>query len=100
LGDPGDAPDSSASPDPPISTSMATRTRDRTRCPQCGERVMPLAAGCALCGADLDTARFDGGPSPLQQIGSWLSAIAFGPRVGLGTLVAVLVIAYLAMTYL
>lgn len=42
------------------------KPRDRTRCPQCGERVMPFAAGCAVCGADLDTARFDSGPSLLQ----------------------------------
>jgi predicted amidophosphoribosyltransferase len=23
-------------------------------CPRCGERVTPFAAGCALCGTDLD----------------------------------------------
>jgi len=27
-------------------------------CPQCGERVTPYAAGCALCGADLDPKRW------------------------------------------
>jgi predicted amidophosphoribosyltransferase len=27
-------------------------------CPQCGERVTPYAAGCALCGADLDPQRW------------------------------------------
>jgi hypothetical protein len=27
-------------------------------CPQCGERVTPFAAGCALCGADLDPKRW------------------------------------------
>jgi predicted amidophosphoribosyltransferase len=52
--------------------------RDRTRCPNCGERVQPLAAGCAMCGADLDTARWDSGPSLLQRVGSWFSAITFG----------------------
>jgi hypothetical protein len=26
-------------------------------CPKCGEYVSPYAAGCALCGADLDAAR-------------------------------------------
>jgi hypothetical protein len=26
-------------------------------CPSCGERVSPFAAGCALCGADLDARR-------------------------------------------
>ena len=27
-------------------------------CPNCGERVTPYAAGCALCGAELDPARW------------------------------------------
>ena len=27
-------------------------------CPNCGERVTPYAAGCALCGADLDPKRW------------------------------------------
>ena len=29
------------------------------RCPQCGEPVSPFAAGCAICGYDLVTARRD-----------------------------------------
>jgi len=53
-------------------------TRDRTRCPQCGERVMPFAAGCSICGADLDMKRWDSGPSLLNRIGSWFSALTFG----------------------
>jgi anaerobic ribonucleoside-triphosphate reductase len=32
---------------------MGMTRRDRSRCPQCGERVAALAAGCAICGADL-----------------------------------------------
>jgi hypothetical protein len=28
-----------------------------THCPQCGQRVTPFAAGCAVCGADLEAAR-------------------------------------------
>ena len=32
-------------------------------CPQCGERVTPFAAGCALCGADLDPRRWQRPPS-------------------------------------
>ena len=52
--------------------------RDRSRCPNCGERVQPFAAGCAICGADLDTARWDKGPSLPQRIGSWFSALTFG----------------------
>lgn len=35
------------------------RRSDRTRCPHCGERVSAFAAGCAICGADLDIHRFD-----------------------------------------
>src|SRR5881628_1649468 len=27
------------------------------RCPQCGEPVTPFAAGCAICGADLEAYR-------------------------------------------
>jgi hypothetical protein len=72
-------------------------SRDRSRCPNCGERVQPLAAGCAICGADLDTTRWDTGPSVLQRAGSWFSSIGFGPAVSGGTLVAVLVIGYLLL---
>jgi predicted amidophosphoribosyltransferase len=35
-------------------------------CPQCGERVSPFAAGCALCGADLDPKRWQQ-PASLSQ---------------------------------
>ena len=51
---------------------------DRSRCPACGERVSPFAAGCATCGADLDTGRWDKGPGVTQQAGSWLAAITRG----------------------
>jgi hypothetical protein len=51
---------------------------DRSRCPRCGERVQPFAAGCAICGADLDTKRWDTGPSLPNRIGSWFSALTFG----------------------
>jgi hypothetical protein len=53
---------------------------DRSRCPSCGERVSPYAAGCAICGADLDTKRWDTGPSRLKQADSWLSSLSFGQR--------------------
>lgn len=33
---------------------MAAKART---CPNCGERVSPFAAGCAICGADLDAHR-------------------------------------------
>jgi hypothetical protein len=55
---------------------------DRSRCPNCGERVSPYAAGCAVCGADLDTKRWDRGPSAGNRVGSWLSALSFGPQRG------------------
>jgi hypothetical protein len=55
---------------------------DRSRCPNCREPVSPFAAGCARCGADLDTKRFDRGPSLGNRIGSWLTALSFGPTKG------------------
>ena len=53
---------------------------DRTRCPNCGEHVSPYAAGCAVCGADLDFRRWDSGPTRVKRAGSWLSALSFGGR--------------------
>jgi hypothetical protein len=35
-------------------------------CLHCGERVSPFAAGCALCGADLDPKRWQR-PVPMRQ---------------------------------
>jgi hypothetical protein len=43
---------------------------------------MPFAAGCSICGADLDTKRWDTGPSLPQRIGSWFSALSFGGPIG------------------
>ncbi|HEY0632154.1 MAG TPA: hypothetical protein VGC98_08870 [Thermoleophilaceae bacterium] len=34
-------------------------TRGPHICPQCGERVSAFAAGCAICGAELDPHRAD-----------------------------------------
>lgn len=31
--------------------------RALTNCPNCGQRVTPYAAGCAVCGTDLEAAR-------------------------------------------
>jgi hypothetical protein len=61
---------------------------------------MPFAAGCAICGADLDTARFDTGPGPLQRLGSWFSAITFGPRVSVPTFIMLVVGGYLLLRFL
>ncbi len=55
---------------------------NRARCPNCGERVQPFAAGCAICGADLDTTRWDAGPSVFQRIGSWFTALSYGGPIG------------------
>jgi hypothetical protein len=55
---------------------------DRSRCPNCREPVSPYAAGCAVCGADLDPARWDSGPSLLNRIGSWFSSLGMGPSRG------------------
>jgi hypothetical protein len=51
---------------------------DRSRCPNCREPVSPYAAGCAVCGADLDTARWDTGPGVGNRIGSWFSSLGAG----------------------
>jgi hypothetical protein len=37
-------------------------------CPQCDERVTPFAAGCALCGADLDPKRWQRPLSVRQRL--------------------------------
>jgi hypothetical protein len=44
--------------------------------------VSPFAAGCAVCGADLDTKRWDSGPSAANRIGSWFGALGSGPTKG------------------
>jgi uncharacterized protein (DUF983 family) len=58
---------------------------------------MPLAAGCAICGADLDTARWDKGPSLPQRIGSWFSALTFG--AALPPFVVALVVGFLIVWF-
>jgi predicted amidophosphoribosyltransferase len=42
-------------------------------CPSCGERVTPFAAGCAICGAELDPARWDNPPATrLGRLRAWV----------------------------
>jgi hypothetical protein len=43
-------------------------------CPQCGERVTPYAAGCALCGADLDPKRWQKPASAGQKLSTRMPA--------------------------
>jgi hypothetical protein len=43
-------------------------------CPNCGERVTPYAAGCALCGADLDPKRWQKPPAAGQRLSIRLPA--------------------------
>jgi hypothetical protein len=37
-------------------------------CPRCGERVSAFAAGCALCGAELDPHRGRRPPTLLERL--------------------------------
>jgi hypothetical protein len=66
---------------------------DRGRCPRCRERVSPFAAGCAICGADLDIRRWDAAPGPLTRLSSRLAALGAGSgRTSLPAPVVVLVV--------
>lgn len=75
---------------------------DPSRCPRCHERVTPFAAGCAICGTDLDLRRFDRGPTAMQRIESQLAALRLGSRpVYRGvTVILVAVLAYAILTRL
>jgi hypothetical protein len=44
------------------------RRDDPARCPNCGERVTPHAAGCRLCGATIDPSRREQPPSLAQRL--------------------------------
>jgi hypothetical protein len=65
---------------------------DRSRCPNCRERVSPFAAGCAICGADLDVRRWDSGPDRLTRTGSWFSALGHGRPFGISPWLLLLII--------
>ena len=54
--------------------------------------MSPFAAGCAICGADLDVRRWDRGPGAGQRAGSWLSALTFGSGTGKWLLIVALVL--------
>ena len=44
--------------------------------------MSPFAAGCAICGADLDTGRWDTGPGVINRAGSWFNALSSGRTKG------------------
>jgi hypothetical protein len=69
---------------------------DRSRCPNCKEPVSPFAAGCAVCGADLDTRRWDTGPGLGTRVGSWFSSLGAGPSLpsGMGWLIALFLVLF------
>jgi predicted amidophosphoribosyltransferase len=48
------------------------KPRDPNVCPSCGERVSMFAAGCSICGAELDPHRADRRP-PIR--GHWLKRV-------------------------
>jgi predicted amidophosphoribosyltransferase len=53
-------------------------------CPQCGERVSAFAAGCAICGAELDPSRAARPRGVSARIGSaWRARQRLLPRIGL-----------------
>ncbi|MDX6718483.1 MAG: hypothetical protein QOJ63_737 [Solirubrobacteraceae bacterium] len=52
-------------------------------CPRCGERVSAFAAGCAICGADLDPRRAQRPRSAAQRLaGRWRARPRLLPRIG------------------
>lgn len=69
---------------------------NRSRCPNCKEPVSPFAAGCAVCGADLDTKRWDTGPSATNRVGSWFSALSNGGSVNRNWLWLIVFIVFFA----
>jgi hypothetical protein len=62
-----------------------------TRCPKCGEPVSPFAAGCAICGTNLEVARAElaARRAWLPRVPSGLSLSDDALRIGVGVLAAV-----------
>ncbi len=59
------------------------------RCPGCGEHVSPFAAGCAVCGAELDPDRTRHVPLSRRIGSAW---DAFGVRTELVVLAIVVIV--------
>jgi uncharacterized OB-fold protein len=70
------------------------RRIDPTRCPRCGERVTPYAAGCAICGADLDPSRTEHVPIS-RRVGSTWDAFSVRPDLIVLALVVLVVVSWL-----
>ncbi|MHB8693184.1 MAG: hypothetical protein ACYDHH_18265 [Solirubrobacteraceae bacterium] len=68
--------------------------RGVSRCPNCREPVSPFAAGCAICGADLEAARAKRAASPRARL-EMPSLRLRGPRTGSNIDWVQVVIAYL-----
>jgi hypothetical protein len=63
------------------------------RCPNCGEPVSAFAAGCAICGADLEAARRKQERNPVLRVQRGAGALRPAPGVWTNVLlVAVLVL--------
>lgn len=50
-------------------------------CSGCGERVSAFAAGCSLCGAELDPRRAQGKSRSGDLRGAWLARPRLLPRI-------------------
>lgn len=53
--------------------------RSPHRCPDCGERVSGFAAGCAICGAELDPRRAQGPRSITDRVRAVMSSVRSRP---------------------
>jgi predicted amidophosphoribosyltransferase len=64
------------------------------RCPQCREHVSPYAAGCAICGADLDPDRTKHVPLS-RRIGSAWDAFSVRTELIVLAIIVVVLLSYL-----
>jgi hypothetical protein len=63
-----------------------------TKCPNCGEPVSPFAAGCAICGTNLEAARAELAARRARRPGLPGGSFRLGDdaiRIGVGALAAV-----------
>jgi hypothetical protein len=61
--------------------------------PRCGEHVSPFAAGCALCGADLDPDR-DRHIPLARRLGSAWDAFSVSPQLIVLAIAVVVLVSY------